>query len=240
MDGSLILAGPRAVLPEELTAQAPIVVLAPHPDDESLGCGALLSHAFANHGANVVCMTDGSASHPGSVDWPPERLSAARRVELGRAVACLGGSTKDVTWLDHPDGWLGAQNAEALAARIVAICQIVGARTIFSPAEQDHHEDHRATARIARLVALALPTLHHYAYPVWSRHDDPNLIAHIAPLQPLSLDPDIARAAKRAAIMAHETQLGRVVRDDPAGFALPPSMVEFFVEAPELYWRVPA
>ncbi len=45
---------------------APIVVLAPHPDDESLGCGALLAAAFAGKGARVVCLTDGSGSHPGS------------------------------------------------------------------------------------------------------------------------------------------------------------------------------
>ena len=58
-----------------------LVVLAPHPDDETLGCGALLARAFLGAGAHIICLTDGSASHPGSRHWTPARLAAQRRTD---------------------------------------------------------------------------------------------------------------------------------------------------------------
>ena len=231
---------PPRVAPATLTGGAPIVVLAPHPDDESLGCGALLAHAFAHRGAHVICMTDGCASHPGSLDWPAARLSAKRRIELDIAVACLGGTTANATWLGHPDGWLGAQDQTVIALRIAAICRVLGARHLFATAEQDHHEDHKSTARIARQVSAILPRVTHFAYPVWSRHDDPDLMARVSCHRPVSIDPYIARTVKRAAISSHATQLGHLVRDDPAGFVLDPAFIDMFVDTPEVYWRVPS
>ena len=240
MEPVLTLALPRMIMPEYLTRGAPIVVLAPHPDDESLGCGALLTHAFAQRGAHVICMTDGSASHPGSTEWPPARLANARRFELERAVACLGGTPSDITWLGHPDGWLGAQDRKAVAAGTAQICRDLGARHLFAPAVQDHHEDHRSTARIAHIVATTVLGLVQFAYPVWSRHDDPDLLARVSHLGPVALDTCNARSAKRAAIAAHATQLGLIVRDDPAGFALSAAFVDAFVDGPEFYWKVPS
>ena len=72
--------GPEAVAASvaQLTGGAPALVLAPHPDDESLGCGALLAASFAGPGAHVICLTDGGASHLGSPTWPREALSALR------------------------------------------------------------------------------------------------------------------------------------------------------------------
>jgi LmbE family N-acetylglucosaminyl deacetylase len=223
-----------------LTGSAPIVVLAPHPDDESLACGGLLAHAFAHRGAQVVCMTDGSASHPHSRDWPPDRLAARRRVELVRAVRCLGGGAGDVTWLGHPDGWLGAQDQHATACVIMDICRTRGARHLFAPTPRDHHQDHKSTARIAGLVAVGMPDLILYHYPVWSRWDDPDLMAQVAHHAPVTFDTIAAQDAKRAAIAAHASQRGTVVGDNPAGFVMSDAFVEFFINQPEVYWRAPA
>ena len=231
---------PVTVAAGVLTGNAPIVVLAPHPDDESLGCGALLAHAFAHCGAHVICMTDGSASHPGSADWPPARLATERRGELGRAVEHLGGGPDDVTWLGHSDGGLGAQDAEAVAAVIAGTCRRTGARRLFAPAPEDHHEDHKATARIARMVTQGRADIALYHYPVWSRWDDPDLARRVARHNPVALDPGPWRTAKRRAIDAHATQLGQIVQDDPAGFVLPQAFVEAFANGAEIYWRSPA
>jgi len=214
------------------------MVLAPHPDDESLGCGGLLAHAFLNHGAQVVCMTDGSASHPGSQDWTPKRLAAERQRELAFAVRELGGTAHDVTWLGHPDGWLGAQDPDPIVAMIADLCRKRGVRHLFAPAPEDHHADHKATARIARRVVDAAQGLSQLSYPVWSRWDDPDLMSHIAVHAPVALDTAPWRAAKRAAIAAHATQLGHVVPDDPTGFTMSREFVAAFVEQPEIFWRV--
>lgn len=60
---------PRIDLPE-----GPLVLVAPHPDDEVLGLGATL--AARAPGDTVICVSDGSASHPGIVD-PAEMRGAA-------------------------------------------------------------------------------------------------------------------------------------------------------------------
>jgi LmbE family N-acetylglucosaminyl deacetylase len=236
VDVDLNAAAPLSVLPQELTGTAPIMVLAPHPDDESLGCGGLLAYAFAHHGAHVVCMTDGSASHPGSRDWPPARLAAERQRELRLAVRMLGGRVRDVTWLGHPDGWLGAQDDGPIIARLVSLCRAWRVRHLFAPAPEDHHEDHKSTARIARKVIDAAPDLTLFSYPVWSRWDDPALLSRVARL-PFVLDTAPWQAPKRAAIAAHASQLGQVVRDDPAGFTMLPAFVDAFVDRPEIFWR---
>ncbi len=220
-----------------LTRGAPIAVFAPHPDDESLGCGGLLAHAFANSGAQIICMTDGSASHPASQAWPPARLAAARRQELLTATRHLGGRDGDVTWLGHPDGWLGAQDQNAISRQIAGICRRRGVRSVFAPSQQDHHEDHKATARIAHGVVALAPELEIYTYAVWSRWDDPDFYASIKQFYAVAFDTEPWRRVKHAAIHAHLTQLGQVVEDDPAGFTMSAGFVDTFIDSPEIYWK---
>lgn len=220
--------------------EVPIAVIAPHPDDESLGCGALLARAFAGAGAHVICLTDGSASHPGSRLWPPADLARLRQRELQRALACLGGTARDLTWLGLPDAGLYRCDHDALAARLERIIADLGITHIFAPAIQDHHEDHQAAARATAALRHKRLDWTFFSYPVWSRWDDPDFPATIAPFAPVRLPPGPAAARKRAAIEAHESQLGRIVTDDPTGFVLPPAMVDTFAREDELFWRMPA
>src|ERR1700712_4437889 len=66
------------------------LILAPHPDDESLGCGGLIAACVAaGPPPIVVILTDGAGSHH-SPSYPPERLRAVREQEARQAVAHLG------------------------------------------------------------------------------------------------------------------------------------------------------
>lgn len=229
---------PNTLCASDLAGTRSIVVLAPHPDDETLGCGALLATAFARCGAHVICMTDGSESHPGSALWPPVRLAGLRRQEFSEAVRRLGGSERDLTWLGCPDSALGACDPESIAERIAAICRRVGAERLFSASPLDHHADHKATAAIARRVVALCPFLRLFFYPVWSRWDDPEFQAKHGAWRMLRLDTVTHRAKKADAMKAHRSQLGRVV-SDVAGFCLDPEMVRRFSEEDELYFEVP-
>ncbi len=222
----------------ELAGDAPIVVLAPHPDDESLGCGNLLSAAFAHRGACVICMTDGSGSHPRSIAWPPRRLASKRRSELRDAVQRLGGAASDVVWLGHPDGGLGALPSLPIARRIADICRDAGAHRLFAPSPVDQHADHKATAAIAREVCEMLPALHLYYFPVWSRWSEPDFQRLHSSWRMWRVSLPENPGAKAQAIAAHASQLGQVVEDDVEGFRLAPEFVEMFTNNEELFFEV--
>ncbi|MGR3563898.1 MAG: PIG-L deacetylase family protein [Heliomarina sp.] len=215
----------------------PIVVLAPHPDDESLGCGALLAHAFRGAGAHVICMTDGAASHPGSRIWTRERLANRRRAEMEAALVALGGSPSDLTWLGLPDAALGDCDHLIVAARICAIIRQTGAGALFATAVEDHHADHKATAAIAAQVATLCPDVPQYRYPVWSRWDDPHFDEALGMRNAIRFSPGRHGPAKRAAVFSHASQMGQCVDDDPLGFQLDPRFVEKFILEDEIYWR---
>lgn len=65
-----------------LVALGRVTVFAPHPDDESLGCGGLIAR-LKDEGSlvHVVVMSDGSASNPNSRRYPGPKLAALRQTE---------------------------------------------------------------------------------------------------------------------------------------------------------------
>src|SRR3989344_4523812 len=76
------------------------VIIAPHPDDEVLGCGGLLQGLAAlGRAIQLISVTDGSASHPGSRRWSVERLSVVRPQESAQALHRLGLPLHRLKWL---------------------------------------------------------------------------------------------------------------------------------------------
>jgi hypothetical protein len=87
------LAGPGRACPSSTCASwcpqgARAVVVAPHPDDEVLSVGGLLAQlADTGTPVEVIAVTDGTASHSGSTEWPAERLAGPPAREPARAAA---------------------------------------------------------------------------------------------------------------------------------------------------------
>lgn len=144
-----------------------VVVVAPHPDDEILACGALL-HLLAQRGDAplVVAVTDGEASHPGSPAWPPARLRAQRRRETEAALACLGLAQPRIERLGIADG--GVTAAEALLADRLAALLRPG-DLVITTWRHDGHPDHEATARACAAAARQRAARLLQA-PVWGWH----------------------------------------------------------------------
>ena len=225
-----------------LDAAAPLLVIAPHADDESLGCGLLLAHRWVRGlPTHVVCLTDGTASHRGSRAWSGQRLADLRRAELGRAVRHLGGEpSRDVTWLGYPDAALHRINGpgDSLLRRLARVVDGLGARTVIAASPNDPHCDHEAGGRAALQLRRVRCGMRLAFYPIWSRwqmhRDDPRREAGA----PIAVDLPEHRTAKRRAIAAHRSQCGMVVRDDPDGFTMPDGFASFFAERPEHYFPV--
>jgi LmbE family N-acetylglucosaminyl deacetylase len=205
------------------------LLLAPHPDDESLGCGGLIAEACSrNNPPVVVVLTDGTMSHPSSLSHPRQRLKALREAETRTAVEILGLPADRLFFLGFPDGGAPREGSgRALAAAQVAhLVRLHGATSILATWEHDPHDDHLAAHLIAQ-EAAHLTGARLVSYPVWGwtlppRHLLPNQTVQGARL-------DIARyqAVKRRAIAAHASQHPGLIVDDPDGFHLKPDMLTF-------------
>ena len=128
----------------------PVVVLAPHMDDEIIGPGgAVIRHVQSGAAVTFIFMTDGNAGDPQG--GPP--LSETRKSESRSAAQIVG--VNDLIFLDGPDGALDA--TPEIVAALQRILVEKKPAVIYLPALTDHHHDHWATNRILRKVLDRLP-----------------------------------------------------------------------------------
>ncbi len=142
----------RELVPYEAStfAASRVVVFAPHPDDEVLGCGGALADLL-DRGArlDVVLVTDGAAGARDAEERA--RIAATRMGESRRALDVLGGGTLHASGL--PDRGLGdrLEEVEALLARWLVEA---APDLVFAPSPVETHPDHRAVAvSLFRLAA---------------------------------------------------------------------------------------
>ncbi|TDR85298.1 PIG-L deacetylase family protein [Enterovirga rhinocerotis] len=217
-----------------------LVVLAPHPDDESLGCGGLIAEACARGASvRVVVLSDGTGSHPNSPSHPPDCLRTVRERETVEAARALGLEAEHVRFLRLADRFVPSDGTEAAIAadRIADMARECEAGTILATWRHDPHCDHAATAAIARLVCRRLPTIRLLAYPVWGWALPPATEVGRAP-RGLRLDISRHAEAKRSAVAAHRSQTSGLIADDPAGFRLDEAMLAQFSRTFEIYLEV--
>ncbi|WAP66743.1 PIG-L family deacetylase [Jiella pelagia] len=148
-----------------------LVVLSPHPDDETFGASALLQEAGrTGRAVGIVAVTDGEASHPGSRSVSRQMLAGIRRAEHEAAVKALGVGEARFLRLQLPDGGSGRDpRFREAAQRVAQFCDAIGASTLSAPHPDDPHPDHHATAALAEAVREPPPAL---AAPVLLRVDD--------------------------------------------------------------------
>jgi LmbE family N-acetylglucosaminyl deacetylase len=199
----------------------PFIVIAPHPDDESLACGGLLAEACEQGlRAKVIIVSDGAGSHPNSKTYPPDRLSALREDEAKQAGAELGLNPEDMLFLRLPDRFVPYQGRGAeLAIEAIADCaREIRAGSLFVSWRHDPHCDHEASYRIAREVQLRVGEIRLFEYIVWGHTLPP--VTEIDPIRSgfrIRVDCK-AMEKKRRAIAAHRSQTSSLIDDDPGGF----------------------
>ncbi|MGI8535863.1 MAG: PIG-L deacetylase family protein [Mycobacteriales bacterium] len=209
-------------------APARAVVVAPHPDDEVLGVGGLLTllHAVGTR-LDVLCVTDGEASHPGG-SVSPEALAPRRVAETDAALAVLG-VRAGVRRLQLPDG-----GREALEQPVADALRLEPGTWLLGPWAGDGHPDHEAVGRgCARAVERDGARL--LAYPVWAWHwacpGDPRVPWKRA-LQ-VGLPPDL-RLAKARAVAEFVTQVQPLGPAPADATILLPHMLEHFARPYEV------
>ena len=226
----------------DLVAIRRALVVAPHPDDESLGCGGLLALlARQKTQVSVIFVTDGGASHLRSRKWPRARLAGERRAEAAAALSELGLAEAQRQFFNLEDAdmpvsgsaeWLNA--VRWMSSTIERFCPDL----ILLPWRRDPHCDHRASWQMLRDAARPSVRPIMLEYAIWldefgSPADQPRL----GEVELVSIDISAALDTKRRAIAAHRTQIAPLIDDDPDGFRLRPETIERLTRPVECYWR---
>lgn len=186
-----------------LSEGAQLCVIAPHPDDESIGCGGLIAQWTASgRQAEVILLTEGEL---GSRDARDQSLSETKRqhamktiAKTRRKEAAVAAETlgAELIWFSGPDGAL-ARDVSRLAGELSDHWRVNRPDLIAAPFPADKHPDHAAAARIVAKAAAAnsLLSTRILGYEVWSA----------APVTAVLDITDVADI-KRAAIARHESQ----------------------------------
>lgn len=216
----------------EVTARRACLVVAPHPDDETLGAGAtIMRKVDAGTPVHVVVATDGSKSPVGD----PAEVAALRSAELRAACSVLGLSEADVTRLGFVDAELAGKE-EALAAAIAEVVAAWRPTEVLVTGENDPHEDHAVVGAATRR-ALAGTGVRLLAYPLWQYDRPLRLLRQLRRgLRPELVRTDGYRERKRRAIAAYPSQMA-AGNDDPEG--LRPNFLPNFDTSYEMFFPVP-
>jgi LmbE family N-acetylglucosaminyl deacetylase len=204
------------------------LILAPHPDDESLGCGGLIAACCdAGRPPIVAILTDGAMSHPESKLYPRERLVRLREAEARDAVSLLGLPHDRLMFLREPDtnAPRAGEAFDRVLERLIAMADRFSCSAILAPWRFDPHCDHEAAAVIAAEVAMRVG-IRHTAYPVWGWTLPPDHIVDAGIPVGWRLDIACRLDRKLKAIAAHRSQYGQLITDDPSGFHLPPGLLQ--------------
>ena len=234
LDAALVA---RTVSVDEISGGGDVILLAPHPDDETLGCGGAIA-ALSDKGrrVQVIVITDGGHSHPVSTAYPRDRLCSLRQNEVRSALHILTQGRGPVPiMLGFPDN--AAPDGDAAALRTAEIIQahINGETALWTTWAGDPHPDHGRTSRIAAEVARRNPRLSIWSYPIWGRfnHGDTTFDRDCL----VRLDTEPWQHRKSAAVTAHATQMSGLISDDPGGFRMDDALQDHFITTPELFLK---
>jgi len=210
------------------------LVMAPHPDDETLGAAVTIMRKLeAGTPVHVLVASDGSKWPPGD----PAAVKAERARELRAATGLLGLAPEAVTALAFVDAELDGSDPALVAALRDAVRAVAPAEVLVT-SELDPHDDHAALGSAARR-ALAGTGVRLLAYPVW-QWDRPARLLRMLRRTPR---PELVCTAgyverKQAAIAAYGSQLSSEP-DEDSGEGLNRRFLRRFTGPYEVFFPVP-
>lgn len=186
------------------SAERHLLVILPHPDDESFGCAGVMA-MLRQQGVPVtlVCATSGQMGrHMGRPPFATrETLPALRRQELAAALKAL--QVEDLRLLGLWDKTVEFEDAEILAGRLKDIMVGLKPSTVitFHP-QYGGHPDHMALGAATVQAAAMLPPADRPR--VWCIVGRPENLELDLPI--VTVDIRAFETQKRAAFDAHRSQ----------------------------------
>jgi len=215
-----------------------VLIVAPHPDDETLGCGGAIALMRAlNYPVQVLVISDGTLSHPRSRKYPAAALRHLREQETIAALSILDVEETAVTFLRLPDG--GISDFITSETTCDTYLKAVLPQTVFLPWRYDPHPDHRATWQLIHNAVSNLPTVPRIIeYPIWDWDlEQRGTVENAAKITGWRLDITAVVSSKQHAIAQYRSQTTDLIDDDPEGFRLTPEMLANFSHPWELYFE---
>ncbi len=225
---------------ERNITEAATLVVAPHPDDETFGCGGLIRlKRNAGVPVRVVLLTDGEAVGSGGGEHP-DTVIAARRREFVNACQKLGLETDSLRWLHLPDGKLpqpGQPGFHEAAKALAEEIENFAPEEIYCPHLLDVRPDHIAATRMAcealRRSGRSCVMFH---YPVWMwYHASSGLRERLDCRGAWRLDISSVLPAKKQAMAAY-LDAPKTSAGDPFCGRLPWSFLRNFRRGCEVYF----
>ena len=152
------------------------MVIAPHPDDEVMGCGGLLAERSAKgQKTDVLFLTEGEASHGGCCSTSIREIGTHRRYLAGTANEALGVPYGRLHFLEGRDGMLPHKGRDGFidfAGKIAACLKKTAPEAVFCPHPFEGWSDHMAAGELTK-AALKMaapepvPRLYHYCVWFW-------------------------------------------------------------------------
>jgi LmbE family N-acetylglucosaminyl deacetylase len=171
-----------------------VLVLAPHPDDEAIGCGgALATQASRGDSLSAVFLTSGEL---GLKNLPRDEARAAREKEARKSCAILGIS--HLEFFRGPD-WTLSEALGELAPRLADLLKNNPPQLVYLPHPLDWHPDHQACLPLLRsaLAQASVPAPELRGYEVWTPMTNYDAVQDISAVMPRKL----------RALRAHRSQL---------------------------------
>ncbi len=200
-------------LPEWQPPRSHAVIVAPHPDDETLGAGGLIARLrLCGTEVTVVAVTDGECAYPDAT-----LLGELREREQTAALARLGVGPDHIHRLRFRDSNIAASEQHLVEVLLTLVSSDVH---VVAPWKKDFHPDHEACGRAAEAVAsIKGARLTSYFFWTWHR-GQPEVLDGLR-LVSLRLT-ERERRAKQDALTCHQSQL-KHVSGSPI---LPPDLLE--------------
>jgi len=172
-----------------------VLAIAPHPDDESIGCGGTLrKHVLAGAHVTVVFLTSGEL---GLKHLAKEKAWQVRETEARKAAEILG--IAETVFLRGPDWMIGDS---AVGEQLRPILESKEWSTVYLPHPGEWHPDHKACVSIVR---SALPAQRNFSavlrgYEIWTPLSEYQHVEDISSVM----------AVKLRAIRAHQSQTAQL------------------------------
>lgn len=150
----------------ELATFDKVLIVAPHPDDEVLGCSGLIQRLL-NEGkqVDVAILSGGGKSHAGCCEIDESILIESRRNLSRKAAEILGLPLENLHFLDYPDGSIAFDCSETDQLR--KLIDTLQPKAIFVPHKGEGWSDHLEAGRIVRKLAGETSGVSFYEYCVW-------------------------------------------------------------------------